>query len=240
MATVLILATDSMIAGLLGQLAELTGHAAQFRRAGEEASEAVRAARPDVVMLDAAYGRSTIEAVTEAAASVEAKLVYFAPTLPPLELRRYALERGAKYFALPAGPKLLARILADALATRPGVTPVGDLVSSCRDAVEAAAAAVARARLLSARAADLRSDIRALRAEREAALAECRRSQAALRDAVIAYTRELREAGVSPERTLEMVRGALGATESGQRLPADVGRDMDDAMEWCIQAYYAA
>src|SRR3712207_5715081 len=115
MATVLIIATDQIIGGLLGQLAELAGHAAQFRRSSEEASEAVRQTQPEVVMADAAYGRETLDGIAAAAAEVRAPVVYFAATLSSSELRRFALERGAKYYALPAGPKLLRQVLNSAL-----------------------------------------------------------------------------------------------------------------------------
>jgi DNA-binding response OmpR family regulator len=233
MATVLIIATDQVIGGLLGQLTELSGHAAHFRRDGDEASQAVRQAGPDVVMVDAAYGRASLDGVARAAADVGAAVVYFASTMPAKELRRFALERGAKYFALPAGPKLLRQVLASALAGEPAS---GDDVS-----VSAAAAAVTRARALVARAGEIRTDTRALRAEHEAALAECRRSYAELREAVISYTRALRSAGVPPDRTIEMVRAALASDAGGAHAHGGALRDaMDDALEWCLQAYYAA
>jgi DNA-binding response OmpR family regulator len=242
MATVLILATDRMIGGLLGQLTELAGHSAQFPRQGEEAGESVRTVRPDLLLLDAAYARSTLDIVVEAAASVDVPVVYFASALPASELRRFALERGAKYFALPAGPKLLGRVLSGALAAR-GRAAAGrsrdDVETTARDAVAAAVAAVARARALADRSVEIRTEGRILRAEREAAAAECRRSQAELREAVIAYTRELRGAGVPPERTLEMVRGILRSEGHGQH-ERELARDLDDAVEWCLQAYYAA
>ena len=114
MASVLIIATDQMIGGLVGQLADLAGHAAQFRRESERPAEAVRQAHPDLVMLDAAFGRASMARVADAAADVGAAVVYFATALSPSELRGLALERGAKYFALPAGPKLLGRVLASA------------------------------------------------------------------------------------------------------------------------------
>jgi DNA-binding response OmpR family regulator len=240
MATVLILATDRMIGGLLGQLTELTGHSAQFRRDGEEASAAVTEERPDVVLLDAAYAGSTLDLVAAAASRVGAAVVYFSSMLPANELRRFALERGAKYFALPAGPKLLARVLADALSTRRHPAAPANVQPSGEAAIAAAAAAVLRAKLLAERANVIRAESRLLRAEREAALAEGRRSHAELREAVIAYTRELRGAGVPPDRTLELVREAvrLHARDSGAYPARDAA--LDDALEWCLQAYYAA
>jgi DNA-binding NtrC family response regulator len=230
MASVLIIATDQMIGGLLGQLTDLAGHAAQFRRESEKATEAVRQAHPDVVLVDTAFGRASMDVIADAAADVGAPVVYFAAGLPPIELRRFALERGAKYFALPAGPKLLGRVLASALDASRGDPANGD--SSGLNAVTAAVAAVRRARVLASRAAMLRSESHVLCAEHESALADCRRSQAELREAVIAYTLELRGAGVSPDRVLEKVKDALRS---------DLDRDLgDDAVEWCLQAYYAA
>lgn len=239
MASVLIIATDQMIGGLLGQLTDLTGHAAQFRRDDEEPSDAVRKAHPDVVMLDAAYGRVSMDVIAEAAADVGAPVVYFASTLPASELRRFALERGAKYFALPAGPKLLGRVLSGALSVARGEADA-HATSAGQYAVTAAVAAVTRARVLVGRAAAIRMESRTLRAEHESALADCRRSQAELREAVIAYTRELRGAGVPPERTLELVKDAMRSDVAGPRAPTDFDRDLDDATEWCLQAYYAA
>jgi DNA-binding response OmpR family regulator len=238
MATVLIIATDQMIGGLLGQLTDLAGHAAQFSSEREDPGEAVRGSHPDLVMLDAAYSRGTTDVVAAAAADVGAPVVYFASTMPPSELRRFALERGAKYFALPAGPKLLGRVLSSALAT--DATDAGSAVSSAQAVVTAAVAAVARARALADRSGVLTTASHALQVEHEAMLAECRRSAAQLREAVIAYTRELRGAGVPPDKTLEKIREALRSAVSGFRVPPDVSRDVEDATEWCLQAYYAA
>jgi hypothetical protein len=238
MATVLIIATNQMIGGLLGQLTDLAGHAAQFRRADEEPSEAVRHSHPDVVMLDAAYGHASAQAIAEAAADVGAPVVYFAAAVPANELRRFAFERGAKYFALPAGPKLLRRVLSSALGDEEA--PGGPGSSALQYAVTAAAAAVARAQALADRAAEIRTQSRTLRAEHEATLAECRRSYADLREAVIAYTHELRVAGVPPDRTLEMVKAAVESEVPATRANAEFRRALDDAVEWCLQAYYAA
>ncbi|MFN2565510.1 MAG: hypothetical protein ABR499_10955 [Gemmatimonadaceae bacterium] len=240
MATVLIIATDPVIGGLVGHLADLAGHAVQFRRDGEEPTEAVRHSHPDVVMLDAAYVAAAMDPIAESAADVGAAVVYFASTLPPSELRRLAVERGATYFALPAGPKLLGLVIAGAVAAGRAHTPPDNLTWSSQYAVAAAVAAVSRARGLVDHSAAIRTESRLLRAEHEAALADCRRSQAELREAVVAYTRELRGSGVPPERTLEMVRDALRFEAGGARAPAEIDRDLDDAVEWCLQAYYAA
>jgi hypothetical protein len=191
-------------------------------------------------MLDAAYGLAATNAVTAAAREVGASLVYFASTLAAPELRHLALERGAKYFPLPAGPKLLARVLTDALDRRRAPTPLDPAVT-WKSAVTSAAAAVARARALAADAQSIRAESRALRADREAALAACRRSYAELREAVIAYTRTLRGAGVPPDRTLEMVKSALSLDAATARhAGASLDPELDDAVEWCLQAYYAA
>jgi len=239
MPTVLIIATDQIIGGLLGQLAELAGHATQFRRTGEPPAEAVRLTRPHVVLADAAYGPATLDAIADAATGVRAPMVYFASTMSAAELRRVALARGGKYFALPAGPKLLRRVLSSALddvarAADEHALPPG------RTAVSAAAAAVARARALADEAAAIRDESRALRAEHDATVAECRRTYADLREAVLAYTRELRSAGVPPDRTLDMVREALRPEVSDARTEGATARAFDDVVEWCLQAYYAA
>jgi hypothetical protein len=239
MATVLIIASDRMIGGLLGQLTDLTGHAAQFRGDAEPMSGSVRQCSPDVVMLDAAYGPDVMDEVGAAAADVGAPIVYFAPALPPAELRRLALERRSKYFPLPAGPRLLARILSAALAERRASYSV-DQSSIAQCGVTVALVAVARARMLAERASAIRTESRTLRGDREVALANCRRSYADLREAVIAYTRELRKLGVPPDRTIEMVKTTVRGEVDGARPMVGVDHDIDDAVEWCLHAYYAA
>jgi hypothetical protein len=239
MATVLIFATDQMIGGLLGQLTDLAGHAAQFGHASQEPNESVRETRPDVVLLDADYGPTASDAITTAAREVGASLIYFGTTLSALELRRLALARGAKYFPLPAGPKLLGRVLASALAADDTVG-MEDSDSSAHSAIVAAVSAVARARMLAERAAALKTLSQALRGEHEALLADCRRSAAELREAIIAYTRELRAAGVPADQALARVKDVLRAEVTRSGAAPSLGRELEDATEWCLQAYYAA
>jgi DNA-binding response OmpR family regulator len=238
MATVLVIASDRMIGGLVGQLTDLTGHAAQFRADGEELDDAIKQASPDVVMVDAAYGRRAMDVAATVAAEVGAAVVYFGAAFPPAELRRLALQRGAKYFALPAGPKLLGRVLSAALADG-GSRRVVDGSSAAYYAVTAASAAARRARGLVDRSS-MRTDSRAAGADHDALLADYRRQYADLREAVIAYTRELRSSGVPPGRTLEMVKTALRARSTGRGSATDTATEIDDAVEWCLQAYYAA
>lgn len=247
MANVLIIASDRMIGGLMGHLTDLTGHAAQFRRDGENVCDAVLESLPDVVMVDATYGDRAIDLVGQAATEIGAAVILFAATTTPTELRRQALGRGAKYFALPAGPKLLGRVLSAALDDRMqpqtrdggGVRTDPDRWALAEEAVSSAYVAVARARALVAQSSSTRAASRSLRWHREALLDDCRRRRAELREAVIAYTHELRGAGVPPERTIEMVKDAL-RTEVGGSKPAQTGVDLDDAVEWCLHAYFAA
>jgi DNA-binding response OmpR family regulator len=239
MANVLIIASDRMIGGLMGQLTDLIGHAAQFSKDGDELRDAIGHSRPDVVMLDVAYGSRTMDLAAVLAAEVGAALVYFAAGVPANELRRLAFERGAKYFALPAGPKLLGGILASALFERsPGRQVDGSSTAYC--AVTKACVAVSRARTVADNARSIRAESRSIRAEKDALVAECRRLRADLREAVMAYTRELRGAGFPPDRTLEMVKTALRAPAHGSSPPNQTAEDIDDAVEWCLQAYYAA
>jgi DNA-binding response OmpR family regulator len=239
MATVLVIANDRMIGGLLGQLADLTGHAAQFRADGEDIGDAILSSRPDVVMLDASYGDRAMDAATAIAADIGAAVVFFGAAMPAVELRRLALDRGGKYFALPAGPKLLGRILSTALSEhRVGVEV--DRSSVAYYQVATACIAVARARALVERTRTLRDESRVLRSEHDEVLASCRQRYADLREAVIAYTRELRSAGLPPDRALEMVKTALRTQSADARPLTHTESGVDDAVEWCLQAYYAA
>ncbi len=235
MATVLVIASDRMIGGLVGQLADLTGHAAQFRADGEGLDDAIKQASPDVVMLDAAYGSQAMDVAATVAAEVGAAVVYFGAAVPAAELRRHALQRGAKYFALPAGPKLLGRVLSAALANGGSARQID---AHCD--VTAAGVAVSRARALLDRSLSMSTESKAPRGEHDAALDDRRRHYAQLREAVIAYTHELRSAGVPPDRTLEMVKTALRARPTGRDPSTDAPSDFDEAVEWCLHAYYAA
>ena len=59
-----------------------------------------------------------------------------------------------------------------------------------------------------------------------------------LREAVSAYTRELRDAGVPPERVLALVKTAVTPTLNG---PVDERRElMDLVVHLCVEAYFAA
>jgi DNA-binding response OmpR family regulator len=237
MATVLIIATDPVIGDLLGQLTDLAGHVALFRRRGEEPGPAIREARPSVVLVDAASTSAVLSSITAASSEAGAQVVYFASTMAARDLRRFALDRKCNYFELPAGPKLLRQVLTAALREPSGVA---DAAPQGQYAVTAAAVAVARARVLVDRSRDIRSESRTLRAEHEATLAESRRSYATLREAVIFYTRELRGAGIPPDRTLDMVRAAVTSDVATARANGEITRALDDAVEWCLQAYYAA
>ena len=238
MSTVLILATDQMIGGLLGQLTELAGHAAQFPGLRERPEESVTKCRPNAVLVDADYGEPMTSTIADAAGESGAVVVYFAASQSLAELRAFAEQRHAPFFPLPAGPKLLHRVLEIALGEVGNGTSNGG--SPAQQAVVAAMAAVDRARTLADRATELETASFALRSEREVLLAECRRSAADLREAVIAYTRELRWSGVPPDQALEKIKKAM-SSELGAGAAGHVkSRDLDDATEWCLQAYYAA
>jgi hypothetical protein len=99
---------------------------------------------------------------------------------------------------------------------------------------------VTRARTIASRLAETKTANYALRAEHESLLAECRRSAAELREAVIEYTRELRRAGVPADRALQMIQDAMRSDAGGPLPDVILGREFDDAVEWCLQAYYAA
>ncbi|HVX38041.1 MAG TPA: hypothetical protein VHB25_00615 [Gemmatimonadaceae bacterium] len=110
------------------------------------------------------------------------------------------------------------------------------------EAMEIARECTARTRALLAEVAVLRDANRALRADREARIAECRRQRDQMRIAIESYASALRASGVPPERAVVLLKSAMH--EGGVDLlePDDQERDeiVREGVAWAIEAYFAA
>lgn len=110
------------------------------------------------------------------------------------------------------------------------------------DPLETARECGERTRALLAELSVLRDANRALREDRDAHLAECRRQRAAMRAAIETYASALRASGVPPERALVMLKSAMHHGIADLEEPEDHEREeiVRDGVAWAIRAYYAA
>jgi hypothetical protein len=87
-----------------------------------------------------------------------------------------------------------------------------------------------------------RDSTRALREERDALLASCPVSRAAMLDAVGRYAAMLKKSGVSPEATIVLIKEAIrdGLGGAAQAEAPDGLTQMGDGVAHAIKTYYAA
>lgn len=242
MAEILVIAAATVIEALMVDLVELAGHGVLTPAPGEPRVALTR--RADAILLDASLPLPLRDVWEGAAGRAGLPIVFFASTMSEGELVDFARTRRAASFSLPNGPRRLTAALDDA---RAAAEPGGGGWSACprtppapadESVILEAVLTVARARLLTARAAMARQESRALRADREALLAEARASQAALREAVRLYARVLRDRGTSEEQALRTIQDALcprGASDA-----PDDGLWTEEARRWVAEIYRAA
>lgn len=237
--TVLVLAESPEIEALLADLVVFAGYHPVFLRDDESAMDAVRSRDIDVLLADVLHPAAmsgACERVARESGSVA--LVYCGGTLSPGELQAYAESHGACHFALPNGPKLLASVLAEALA-RVGKRP-WSIASAPPDEIVTALRAVARAQRLNTAAETLRQENRRLRDERDLLLDEARASRDQLRTAVMHYVGGLRDGGLPRDRALDLLNAAMRETAEAAGAPellASIGRE---TAQWIDEAYFAA
>lgn len=239
MTTVLVLAESPEIEALLADLVVFAGYHPVFLRDDETARDALRSRAIDVLLVDvlhpAAFNGACERAAREAGS---AAIVYCTATLSPGELRAFAEGRGACHFALPNGPKLLASVLALALA-RLG-KPARSVAGAPPDAIVTALRAVARAQRLNTAGPSKRDEDRQMGDEREFLLDEARASRDQLHAAVLQYLSGLRQNGLPRDRALDVLNSAMRETAEAAGAPellASMGRDTE---HWVEEAYCAA
>jgi hypothetical protein len=201
----------------------------------------------EALMLDANLPSVVRDGWTRQAADLRAVIVYYASMMNERELESFARWRNAPHFALPNGPRRLAAVLGDALATR--TLQEGERAGGTIDALDLAlhtrlgllaTLAQARARLVIDQAAAARARSRRLRGERDVALAEAHARRDGMRETVLLMARAMRQAGASPERSLVLVRDAVS-----RRATTPFQLDDPDALEqetdrWVLEAFSAA
>jgi hypothetical protein len=111
----LVVAADPVIESLVGELVRFAGHLTRYLRDDESAVAAMRRLHPFGVLLDASHSPAEVDAVVQAAEDRQVIVVYFASSMSSGELRTFAEQRRALWFALPNGPMVVGRVLTQAI-----------------------------------------------------------------------------------------------------------------------------
>ena len=107
----LVVAADAVIEALVGELVRFSGHRPRHLRHDESPAAAIRKQPPFGVLLDASHSQAELDAVVQAAYDRDVVVVYFASSMSSGELRAFAEQRRAHWFALPNGPMVVGRVL---------------------------------------------------------------------------------------------------------------------------------
>lgn len=238
MTAVLVVGNCPEIEALLAELVIFAGYQPSFTAHDETLREAAFRRRVYALLVDAALPMARLEQCEAVARERSAALVYSASTLDAGELRSFAERRGRLYFLLPNGPRLLAAVLREALTAMGQADAAAPLPPS--PAFVQAMRAIARARELGAVAHRVAEENRQLRGERATLLADARESLGFLRRSVLAYSRDLRDDGLSRARAVEIVRGAIRDGAAAAGAPA-LALDIDGRVaRWVDEAYCVA
>jgi hypothetical protein len=205
--SVLVIAVDQNIESLIGQLVAFAGHRPVYDATSGAGGEALRRVRPEVVVLDSSLPAPTLGACLVAADETGSRVV-----LSEGELATTAETRHCLYFALPGGPRPLARVIEAALTQRTELVTLPlrhSATSPVHPALCAALAGVARARMMTIRIEALRLENRLEHDEIQESLDETQRSRSALRAAVLDYTNELKASSTPEPEALSLVQDAV-------------------------------
>jgi hypothetical protein len=115
--TVLVIATDEMIAALLSTMVDFAGGHAVFARADEHALTAMDRLRPDIVLLEAngdVRDEALFQATSRRVAEIGAVLRLFSPSRDEYDVAAIARQRRVPAFALPVGLATFKRLLSEA------------------------------------------------------------------------------------------------------------------------------
>jgi DNA-binding response OmpR family regulator len=242
MAAILVISADPNIESLMGQLVAFAGHRPVYDATLGAAGEAIRRVRPDVTMLDIALPPDVVDACLTAAHEVRSAALLTSSIASSAELVAEAASRHAYYFALPGGPRPLARTVQRALEDArqpPQVTlPVTNGDGTVHRALCAALAGIARARVVAIRAEQHRRANDPGTA-RGGDLADEREGRDALRAAVRDYVKQLKSADLPETRVVANVRTAIAdcATIVGAEEALNTVFSQSD--DWTRDAYRA-
>jgi hypothetical protein len=242
-ASVLVIAADPNIESLLGQLVAFAGHRPVFDVTVGAAGESIRRTRPEITILDTSLPSPVVDACLSAADEVGCQPVLTSSTASMGELADQAHNRHQLYFALPGGPAPLTRVLERAMAERrsrpvnvPSVRRLHE-TGSVNTALCAALSSVARARALTLQAESGVREERHVRGAVSDAMAETRRSHAALRAAVADYTTQLKAQSIPADEALGIVRDAICDCANVVGAESAMTAVLQEAERWTQEAY---
>src|SRR3954469_12318420 len=122
----LVVATDPVIESLVGELVGFAGHQPKYLSHDQTVAAAIRSRPSFGVLLDASESEREVDAAARVAREYGVVVVYFASSMSSGELRAFAEQRRAPWFSLPNGPKLLARVLDQAMRGMQRTEEAGD------------------------------------------------------------------------------------------------------------------
>jgi DNA-binding NtrC family response regulator len=240
-ASVLVIAVDPNIESLMGQLVAFAGHRPSYDATSGAGGESLRRTRPDIVLLDNSLPRAILTACLQAADEIGANAVLTSSTDNEIELAAEADARHCLYFALPGGPRPLARTIERALTTQRRELCTLPLRHHSANAIHpalcAALAGVARARMLDIRLEALRHQNRLLREDVQESLEETQRSRLALRAAIFDYSNELKGSSVPELEALVLVQDAVHDCAAVVGADDEMRTLLLESEAWTLEAY---
>lgn len=236
----LIVAADTHVGSLLGELVAFAGHSPKHDFTDGAAGDFVRLSRPDMVVIDASLSAPVVDSCVEACDEVFARPILTSSTAHEMELLDQAHTRGCIPFSLPARPAQLRTIIEGVLRMRPRqplLPPVRR--ASLHPSFCAAISGIARSRQMMTRAQSARAEIRAGRSDMHTLLEDVRRNREMLRAAVRDLAAQLRLQQVTEAEMIATLAESM-------YLCADIvgGNDAISSIErewqrWAISAYRA-
>jgi DNA-binding NarL/FixJ family response regulator len=109
---VLIISPDALAAALLGAAVELAGHIAHFARTGEPGRDALRRARPRLVLVDCDDAGHCADAFIGPALMTDARVILFRSRHSATDLRAITAAAELVVLTLPDDTERLVAILA--------------------------------------------------------------------------------------------------------------------------------
>ena len=113
--SVLIIATDAVVAALLGTLLELDGYAPRFPEPGESPMDALERLRPRVALVDCDEPDACANGFFGECAVQGTTVVLFSPARMPYDVRDVAERYGLPAFSFPIDRTRLGQVIAEAM-----------------------------------------------------------------------------------------------------------------------------
>jgi hypothetical protein len=230
----------------MGQLVAFAGHRPIFDPTLGAAGEAIRRARPDIVLIDSALPEPVVKSCLDAAAEVVSQPILTSSSASETELAHEAGIRQYPYFALPGAPKPLADVIDRAIDERERRSLVDDALpprlrrSRGNAAMCAALASMTRVRALATRAKAALADARTPSDRADEIREETDRSMSALRAAVVDYSHQLKRAATPEAEALALVHASIADCAAVMGAEGLMRSLLTDSTDWVRHTYQVA